>query len=174
MYQDFTTIEQAQLLLQMGVPRWTANMYHYLDGKTMTDHYCMTPEYCKEFDPKLYDRYYDPKHDPIWSVGRLIQIYNECVDFEKDDGASIVIFIQGESPIDQMMEMIGDKIGIMDFSKLDSATIEELSVEEDVEDAYKHRIIQALERSCGNRKAAAAKLGISERTLYRKIKEYGL
>jgi len=35
-------------------------------------------------------------------------------------------------------------------------------------------IIQALERYTGNRRLAAKALNISERTLYRKIKEYGL
>ena len=35
-------------------------------------------------------------------------------------------------------------------------------------------IVKALERNKGRRKAAAAELGISERTLYRKIKEYEL
>ena len=35
-------------------------------------------------------------------------------------------------------------------------------------------IDKALEKSHGNRKEAAARLGLSERTLYRKIKEYGL
>ena len=35
-------------------------------------------------------------------------------------------------------------------------------------------IAQALNKHNGRRKAAAVQLGISERTLYRKIKEYGL
>ena len=35
-------------------------------------------------------------------------------------------------------------------------------------------IIKALERNKGRRKAAAKELGISERTLYRKIKQYDL
>ena len=35
-------------------------------------------------------------------------------------------------------------------------------------------IREALNRSGGNRRRAADSLGISERTLYRKIKEYGL
>ena len=56
---------------------------------------------------------------PCWSVGRLIEIYNMCVDFDLDDGAAIVIFIQDESPIVQMMQMFEDKVGIMDFSKLE-------------------------------------------------------
>ena len=35
-------------------------------------------------------------------------------------------------------------------------------------------IKKSLERNKGKRKAAAAELGISERTLYRKIKQYNL
>ena len=52
-----------------------------------------------------------------------------------------------------------------------------LPVEEDslrIEDGEKERIKRALELSGGNRKVAAEKVGLSERTLYRKIKEYGL
>ena len=43
-----------------------------------------------------------------------------------------------------------------------------------VDEALKENIIRALERCKGNRKMAAVQLGISERTLYRKIKEYDL
>ncbi|MBR6493223.1 MAG: sigma-54-dependent Fis family transcriptional regulator [Paludibacteraceae bacterium] len=43
-----------------------------------------------------------------------------------------------------------------------------------IEEGEKERIIKALELSGGNRKVAAQKVGLSERTLYRKIKEYGL
>lgn len=43
-----------------------------------------------------------------------------------------------------------------------------------VDEALKENIIRALDRCAGNRKMAAAQLGISERTLYRKIKEYDL
>ena len=52
-----------------------------------------------------------------------------------------------------------------------------LPLEEDslrIEDGEKERIKRALEISGGNRKVAAEKVGLSERTLYRKIKEYGL
>ena len=50
--------------------------------------------------------------------------------------------------------------------------IEEASLR--VDDSEKELIRKALEASGGNRKEAAARLGRSERTLYRKIKEYGL
>lgn len=43
-----------------------------------------------------------------------------------------------------------------------------------IEDVERERIRKALELSGGNRKVAAEKVGLSERTLYRKIKEYGL
>jgi len=38
----------------------------------------------------------------------------------------------------------------------------------------KKNIIDALKRNNGNRKKTAAELDISERTLYRKIKDYGM
>ncbi|MBO6306738.1 MAG: sigma-54-dependent Fis family transcriptional regulator [Paludibacteraceae bacterium] len=43
-----------------------------------------------------------------------------------------------------------------------------------IEDGERERIRKALALSGGNRKVAAEKVGLSERTLYRKIKEYGL
>ena len=43
-----------------------------------------------------------------------------------------------------------------------------------LDEVAKRMIIQALERYTGNRRLAAKALNISERTLYRKIKEYGL
>ena len=39
---------------------------------------------------------------------------------------------------------------------------------------YKERIKEVLRKYPRNRKAAADELGISERTLYRKIKDYGI
>ena len=54
----------------------------------------------------------------------------------------------------------------------DITPVEESSLR--IEDGEKERIRKALELSGGNRKVAAQKVGLSERTLYRKIKEYGL
>jgi transcriptional regulator with PAS, ATPase and Fis domain len=55
-------------------------------------------------------------------------------------------------------------------------THHEVVVEErlSLEDQERDLIIKALEKHRGRRKNAAAELGISERTLYRKIKEYGI
>ncbi|MDE6304961.1 MAG: sigma-54-dependent Fis family transcriptional regulator, partial [Muribaculaceae bacterium] len=43
-----------------------------------------------------------------------------------------------------------------------------------LEDTERETIRQSLDRNGGRRKATAKELNISERTLYRKIKEYGL
>ncbi len=43
-----------------------------------------------------------------------------------------------------------------------------------VEDAEQQLIVQALKETDGNRTKAAQKIGISRRTLHRKLKKYGL
>lgn len=57
-----------------------------------------------------------------------------------------------------------------DFQEATEVEIANLSLE----DAEKEMIALALEKHNGKRKLAAGELGISERTLYRKIKEYNL
>ena len=61
--------------------------------------------------------------------------------------------------------------------KDDKYSFAEEVVEEEtlsLQDKELELIIKALERNKGRRKAAAKELGISERTLYRKIKQYDL
>ena len=56
------------------------------------------------------------------------------------------------------------------------AEAEEISEPEtlNLNDIGKLLVEKALERNNGNRKKAAQELGISDRTLYRRIKQYGL
>jgi transcriptional regulator with PAS, ATPase and Fis domain len=65
-----------------------------------------------------------------------------------------------------------------DESKDDEEEIQEAAEYEEralsLEDVEKEMIVKALERHNGKRKPAANDLKISERTLYRKIKEYKL
>lgn len=58
----------------------------------------------------------------------------------------------------------------------EDAIAEEISEPEtlNLSDLGKQMVERALERNNGNRKKAAEELGISDRTLYRKIKQYGL
>lgn len=56
------------------------------------------------------------------------------------------------------------------------AVAEEISEPEslNLDDLGRQMVVKALERNGGNRKKAAAELGISDRTLYRRLKQYGL
>ncbi|WP_370567594.1 helix-turn-helix domain-containing protein [Dysgonomonas sp. Marseille-P4677] len=73
----------------------------------------------------------------------------------KDDGHSII-----------------PKSNIADADVIDAPEYEEETLS--LQDVEKDMIIKALERHNGKRKNAAQDLKISERTLYRKIKEYNL
>ena len=71
--------------------------------------------------------------------------------------------------------------GIIRADKMGQSEPEEIEAEEikendslNLDDLSKQMIEKALERNNGNRKKAAEELGISERTLYRKIKKYKL
>lgn len=60
---------------------------------------------------------------------------------------------------------------------VEEAEAEEISIEPEslnLNDLGRQMVEKALERNGGNRKKAAQELGISDRTLYRRIKQYGL
>ena len=124
---NFTTPEQSKRLLELGVPADSADCYysHYIKTYTHSEYTeilwhrprFITDDNNPNWNARLMDG--TQTYLPCWSVGRLIDIYNMCVDFDLDDGAAIVIFIQDESPIVQMMQMFEDKVGIMDFSNLE-------------------------------------------------------
>ena len=67
---------------------------------------------------------------------------------------------QHPSPITQPMEAEAEEIQEMESLNLD--------------DISRQILIKALDKNGGNRKKAAQELGISDRTLYRRIKQYGL
>jgi DNA-binding NtrC family response regulator len=56
----------------------------------------------------------------------------------------------------------------------DDSNTEEGSLIEPVDEIERKAIISALDRFKGNRRLASKALNISERTLYRKIKEYNI
>lgn len=59
-------------------------------------------------------------------------------------------------------------------SEIVPEVVEESTKELKLTDMERETIRKSLINNSGNRKATAAELGLSERTLYRKIKEYGL
>ena len=112
-------------------------------------------------------------------------------DYSHEIGILYNMVMKNREEIDQMKEMLMNHrdAGISDYRKPEMPTIITAPTEptsrkpieaEDIEgslrvdDSEKELIRRALEASDGNRKEAAARLGRSERTLYRKIKEYGL
>ncbi|MDR0333850.1 MAG: sigma-54 dependent transcriptional regulator [Dysgonamonadaceae bacterium] len=79
------------------------------------------------------------------------------------DNATVTIPVSYESST----KRISEKRDIQDATEYEDNTLSLNDVEKDM-------IVKALERHGGKRKFAAQDLGISERTLYRKIKEYNL
>ncbi len=63
---------------------------------------------------------------------------------------------------------------VYDNQDTEDFEIQEVQESLSLEDQEKELIIRAIEKHKGKRKFAAKELGISERTLYRKIKEYGI
>lgn len=68
---DFTTPEQSKRLLELGVPRWTANEYRDEKGYRHTLEGIL--------DVELFFQNF-PDYLPCWSVGRLMEIYDICVE----------------------------------------------------------------------------------------------
>jgi len=81
--------------------------------------------------------------------------------FEKD---TQTIYNQTDQPI-RISNISNEKIQDTEIFEEESLSLEEKE---------KELILKALEKNHGKRKLAASELGISERTLYRKIKEYDL
>ena len=65
-----------------------------------------------------------------------------------------------------------DSVKVTELSQL--FNVSEVTVRSYLEDMEKKAVLIALERNKGKRRQAAKDLNISERTLYRKIKEYGI
>lgn len=82
----------------------------------------------------------------------------------------------GAQPFSRSLAHIGTES--MQAMPAMEADAEEIKVDADepmnIESLNKQVISRALEKANGNRKKAAAALGISDRTLYRRIKQYGL
>lgn len=82
---------------------------------------------------------------------------------------------------DRLPAIIPGHVSVVDnhrtaTSNVQDAVAEEISEPEslNLEDLGRQMVEKALERNGGNRKKAARELGISDRTLYRRLKQYGL
>ena len=110
-------------------------------------------------------------------------------DYSHEIGILYNMVLQNKKDLEELRALLDDNNRNLEISKsrnLDKApaiditptreTEDVLPIDEDlrIDEGEKERIRRALELSGGNRKVAAEKVGISERSLYRKIKEYGL
>lgn len=112
-------------------------------------------------------------------------------DYSHEIGILYNMVMKNREEIDQLRELLTNQRdnSIQEFRTAEIPTIitqptepnkrktieaEDIESSLRVEDGERERIQKALELSGGNRKIAAEKVGLSERTLYRKIKEYGL
>ena len=93
-------------------------------------------------------------------INDLRQMVSQLATQPLAHSAPQILSHSATQPLDQEEEFISPEI------------IEEESL--GLEDRERRAILRALEHSQGNRKQAAADLHISERTLYRKIKEYNI
>lgn len=113
---DLTTIEQSKRLLELGVPKNSANHYYGKDGKL---HY---------IDGTIpYSLLWETECIPCWSVGRLIEIAHICSDSTlsyKEEANEIQKFKEEhkcETLIEAIILCITDafSIGSINFSKLE-------------------------------------------------------
>ena len=113
----------------------------------------------------LYQVLFDMKKD----ISDLKQALNSIIDETVQHQSTNVMPVKYESFADNITigESSSNDNDIQEATEYEESTLSISEVEKDM-------ISKALERHNGKRKMAAKELGISERTLYRKIKEYDL
>ena len=129
---------------------------------------------------------YENERETLFQV--LSKLGNELSDLRHDmntlrkqlDEARNASFIPPVN-VQQMPTIIGSDSQPMPYNeelKTEEAEAEAIKTDFDeiynIEDAKKQMLINALNRNNGNREKAASELGISVRTLYRKLRQYGL
>ena len=132
--------------------------------------------------PASHERNYDYDHDAI--LQELHQLRGE-VDFLKQLFKEIIIRQSGS----HTQPSASSPINLLTDKKIENNSEEHIeepefitptivpddeTENETIAEATKEKIIATLKKHNGKRRAAAQELGISERTLYRKIMKYGL
>ena len=126
---------------------------------------------------------YENEHEMIYKI--LVELKGNVSDLRRDlngirkqlndardiDTAAAYTITTSETPAITPMPAAGSR-----HEKIEEAEAEEISEPETLNlgNMERQMLMKALERNGGNRKKAARELGISDRTLYRRIKEYGL
>jgi transcriptional regulator with PAS, ATPase and Fis domain len=153
------------------------------------------PDYSEEKLPALYDAPIDQKtfnteRELLYKI--LFDMKNDVTDLKKlvmeilqkgvvdsdlhqNNARIIQKLYQNDVPVVQKDEVSKHSFEMVRGQEDDIQDTEEIIEESlSLEEKEKEFILKALSKHAGKRKYAAQELGISERTLYRKIKEYGL
>ena len=126
---------------------------------------------------------YLPKEENQQSIVLRTPTQEAGKDYSHEIGILYNMVMQNKKDLEELKEMLSHRdTGIPVYRETEEVqpTRDEeeiLPIEEDslrIDESEKELIRRALEITKGNRKEAAARLGFSERTLYRKIKEYDL
>lgn len=118
----------------------------------------------------LYSVLFDMRRD-ITELKKQIESLRSA---GKETGEHVAYYPSPQEMQDVVHRTLHIQSPAQQFAQADS--VEEEYVEEalSLDDVEKKTILMALERNKGKRRNAAKELNISERTLYRKIKEYGI
>ena len=117
-----------------------------------------------------YEKERDMLFQLLSSIGKEVKDLKELVHSNMETMREPQPYIVNEPRYSPASNMPYDSHHIQDVEDIE--TIEEAPMSN--KELMKKNIIESLQRNNGNRKKTAQELDISERTLYRKIKDYGL
>ncbi len=123
----------------------------------------------------LYKLLFELKHE-LDGLKRTVAELTGSPSHSKHQGHHAPI-VAHETPLvthDSVLTPHDPTLSTEDFQTVEEVRTDEEPIISTLQDFERESIRKALERHNGNRKAACKELGISERTLYRKIKEYNL
>ena len=164
-------------LLQSYLPDFNSNLPTVLNKQKDSSDFSNEREI-------LYKILFDMKKDlnDLKKITQHLNNNDRSVDFNNEEVSGLEKLYDSknevESKASELIEINKNKIGFEKTAPVEDKYhfAEEISEEEtlSIQDKELELIIKALEKNKGKRKAAATELGISERTLYRKIKQHDL
>ena len=164
-------------LLQSYLPDFNSNLPTVLNKQKDSSDFSNEREI-------LYKILFDMKKDlnDLKKITQHLNNNDRSVDFNNEEVSGLEKLYDSknevESKASELIEINKNKIGFEKTAPVEDKYhfAEEISEEEtlSIHEKELELIIKALEKNNGKRKAAASELGISERTLYRKIKQHDL
>lgn len=115
----FTTPEQSKQLLELGVPKTSADMYCYRDVAG-NYYYCMVPSWAPYYTQEKFWNNFPHDYIPIWSVGQMIWIIKKCLTNDEDKDVVFTELAYNNRPqAELLVQMFSENARVMDLSKLE-------------------------------------------------------